>query len=171
MRILTDNDLTQPSQCLVHPPLGSPILAVSIVYCGLAQVIIGLMECKKNNTFDMFPFGSFGFFWFSFAAILMLPALGLAKVPDPADFTAFPAVWSLLIFDFFHPHIKMHRFLEFTLFMVFDLAVLLIAAQRTGSSLIFHLGGFSLALYRGCRTRHQRRLWQPGPFGITLFKP
>jgi succinate-acetate transporter protein len=49
----------------------------------------------------------------------------------------------------------MHRLLAFTLFMVFVLAVLLVAAQLTGSSLILHLGGFSglvaglLALYMG----------------------
>ena len=54
---------------------------MAIFYGGLAQVIVGLMEWKKNNTFGMLTFGSFGFFWISFATILVLPALGLTKAP------------------------------------------------------------------------------------------
>ena len=53
--------------------LSSPILAMALFYGGIAQVIVGIMEWKKNNSFGMLTFGSFGFFWISFAAILMLP--------------------------------------------------------------------------------------------------
>ena len=49
----------------------------------------------------------------------------------------------------------MHHLLAFTLFMVLLLALLLVAAQLTGSTLILNLGGFAglvaglLALYMG----------------------
>jgi hypothetical protein len=43
-------------------PLGSPILAMAIFYGGIAQVIVGIMEWKKNNTFGMVTFGSFWVF-------------------------------------------------------------------------------------------------------------
>jgi succinate-acetate transporter protein len=103
----------------------------------------------------MLTFGSFGFFWISFAAIMMLPALGLAKAPGPVDLAAFLGVWALLILGLFVCTLKMHRLLAFTLFMVLLLAVLLVAAQLTGSTLILNLGGVSgliaglLALYMG----------------------
>ncbi|MFA6226775.1 MAG: acetate uptake transporter [Methanoregula sp.] len=77
--------------------LGSPILAMAIFYGGLAQVIVGLMEWKKNNSFGMLTFGRFGFFWFSCAAMMMLPALSLAKAPGPVDLAAVLAVWGLII--------------------------------------------------------------------------
>ena len=135
--------------------LGSPIIAMAIFYGGLAQIIVGLMEWKKNNTFGMLTFGSFGFFWISFATLLMLPILGLAKAPGSVDLAAFLAVWGLLILGLFICTLKMHKLLAFTLFMVLLLVVLLVAAQLTGSPLILHLGGFAgliaglLALYMG----------------------
>ena len=42
--------------------LGTMILAMGIFYGGLAQVIAGIMEWKKNNTFGTTAFLSYGFF-------------------------------------------------------------------------------------------------------------
>jgi hypothetical protein len=40
----------------------SMILAMGIFYGGMAQIIAGIMEWKKNNTFGMTAFSSYGFF-------------------------------------------------------------------------------------------------------------
>jgi succinate-acetate transporter protein len=45
------------------------ILAMGICYGGLAQVIAGIMEFRKNNTFGTTAFTSYGLFWLSFALI------------------------------------------------------------------------------------------------------
>jgi succinate-acetate transporter protein len=135
--------------------LTSPILAMAIFYGGLAQLIVGVMEWKKNNTFGMLTFGSFGLFWISFASILILPALGLAKGPQPVDLAAFLGVWGILIVGLFICSLKMHRLLQITLAAVVLLVVLLVAAQLTASSLILNIGGITgliaggLALYMG----------------------
>jgi succinate-acetate transporter protein len=130
--------------------LGSPILAMALFYGGIAQVIAGIMEWKKNNMFGMVTFGSFGFFWISFATLLLLPALGLTKVPQPVELAAFLSIWGMFICT-----LKMHRILQVTLLAVVVLVVLLVTAQLTGNSLILNLGGViglvagSLALYIG----------------------
>jgi hypothetical protein len=135
--------------------LSSPVLAMAIFYGGIAQVIVGIMEWKKNNSFGMLTFGSFGFFWISFAAILMLPALGLAKGPQPVELAAFLAVWGIFALGLFICTLKMHRLLQVTLAAVVLLVVLLVAAQLTGSSLVLNAGGIvgiiagALALYMG----------------------
>jgi uncharacterized protein len=135
--------------------LSSPILAMAIFYGGLAQLIVGIMEWKKNNTFGMLTFGSFGLFWISFASILILPALGLAKGPQPVDLAAFLGVWGILIVGLFVCSLKMHRLLQVTLAAVVLLVVFLVAAQLTGSSLVLNIGGIigliagGLALYMG----------------------
>ncbi len=135
--------------------LSSPILAMALFYGGIAQVIVGIMEWKKNNSFGMLTFGSFGFFWISFAAILILPALGLAKGPQPAELALFLAVWGIFALGLFICTLKMHRLLQVTLAAVVLLVVLLVAAQLTGSSLVLNLGGAvgiiagALALYMG----------------------
>jgi succinate-acetate transporter protein len=135
--------------------LGSPILAMAIFYGGIAQVIVGIMEWKKNNTFGMVTFGSFGFFWISFAALLMLPVLGLAKAPQPVELAAFLAVWGIFAAGLFICTLKMHRLLQITLLAVVLLVLLLVIAQLTGNALILNLGGIvglvagGLALYMG----------------------
>jgi uncharacterized protein len=135
--------------------LSSPILAMTIFYGGLAQVIAGIMEWKKNNTFGLVTFGSFGFFWISFASILMLPALGLAKAPGPAELATFLSVWGIFAFGLFICTLKMHKILMITLLAVVLLVILLVAAQLTGNVLILQLGGVmgiiagGLALYIG----------------------
>jgi hypothetical protein len=135
--------------------LSSPILAMAIFYGGIIQVIVGLMEWKKNNSFGMLTFGSFGCFWISFAAILILPALGLAKGPQPVELAAFLAIWGIFALGLFICSLKMHRLLQVTLAAVVLLVILLVAAQLTGSSLVLNLGGVvgiiagALALYMG----------------------
>ena len=135
--------------------LGSPILAMAVFYGGIAQVIAGIMEWKKNNTFGMVTFGSFGFFWISFATILILPALGLAKAPQPVELAAFLSVWGFFAVGLFICTLKMHRVLQVTLLAVVLLVLLLVIAQLTGNALILNLGGLvglvagGLALYIG----------------------
>ena len=114
----------------------SPIFAMAIFYGGLAQIIAGLMEWKKNNNFGFLTFVSFGFFWMSFAGVLMLPALGLAKAPGPADLAAFLAVWGIVAFGLLICTLNMHRSLQVTVLAVFLTIVLLVAAELTESGLV-----------------------------------
>lgn len=135
--------------------LSSTILAMALLYGGLAQVLVGIMEWKKNNSFGMLTFGSFGFFWISFATLLMLPAAGLAKAPGAAELAAFLAIWGIFAFGLFICTLKMHRLLQITLAAVVLLVILLVGAQLTGIGLVLTLAGIvgviagGLALYMG----------------------
>jgi len=51
--------------------MGSMILAMGVFYGGLAQIIAGIMEFKKGNTFGMVAFVSYGFFWISLVALML----------------------------------------------------------------------------------------------------
>ena len=53
-------------------PLDTMILAMGIFYGGLAQVIAGIMEWKKGNTFACTAFTSYGMFWLSLVALVVL---------------------------------------------------------------------------------------------------
>lgn len=54
-------------------PVDSMILAMGIAYGGLAQVIAGIMEYKKGNTFGTVAFTSYGLFWWSYVILNLLP--------------------------------------------------------------------------------------------------
>jgi succinate-acetate transporter protein len=135
--------------------LSSPIFAMAIFYGGIAQIIAGLMEWKKNNNFGFLTFVSFGFFWMTFAGVLMLPVLGLAKAPQPGDLAAFLAVWGIVALGLLVCTLKMHRSLQVTVLAVFLTIVLLIAAELTESGLVKLAAGLmgiiagGLALYIG----------------------
>ncbi|MGA9407090.1 MAG: acetate uptake transporter, partial [Bacteroidota bacterium] len=62
----------------------SMILAMGIFYGGMAQIVAGIMEWKKNNTFGMTAFSSYGFFWLILVALIVMPKLGLGEATSKA---------------------------------------------------------------------------------------
>lgn len=55
-------------------PIDGMILGMGIFYGGLAQIIAGILEYKKGNTFGTTAFTSYGLFWLSFVALNWLGA-------------------------------------------------------------------------------------------------
>lgn len=54
------------------------VLPLALIYGGLVQVLAGMWEFRKGNTFGATAFASYGAFWMSFAAYVqfVVPALG-----------------------------------------------------------------------------------------------
>ena len=48
------------------------ILGMGLAYGGIAQIIAGIQEWKKGNTFGATAFTSYGLFWLSLVALFML---------------------------------------------------------------------------------------------------
>ncbi|HWP97114.1 MAG TPA: acetate uptake transporter [Syntrophomonadaceae bacterium] len=72
------------------------ILAMGIFMGGLAQVIAGIMEWKKNNTFGMTAFTCYGFFWLSLIVIWLFPEkLGETGAPDGTAMASYFFMWGL----------------------------------------------------------------------------
>src|SRR5512141_1466618 len=65
-------------------PLDTMILAMGLAYGGLAQVIVGIMEFKKGNTFGTVAFTSYGLFWWSLVTLFVLPRLTFFSPGNPA---------------------------------------------------------------------------------------
>src|SRR3984885_8865514 len=61
--------------------MNSMILAMGIFYGGLAQVIAGIIEARKNNIFGLLAFTSYGFFWLSLVGLVVMPKFGWAAKP------------------------------------------------------------------------------------------
>ena len=68
--------------------LGSMILAIGFFYGGLAQVIAGVMEWKKGNTFGMVAFTSYRMFWISLVGLLVMPLMGIGAATEPKALAA-----------------------------------------------------------------------------------
>lgn len=74
--------------------LNAMILAMGICYGGLAQIIAGILEWKKGNTFATTAFISYGFFWLSLVALIGLPKLGFTATDDKG-MGAYLVLWGL----------------------------------------------------------------------------
>jgi hypothetical protein len=93
--------------------LDSMVLAMGICYGGIAQVIAGIQEWKKDNTFGATAFTSYGFFWLSLVVLLLLPKLGLATATDPrTGLAAYLAIWGLFTGFMFFATLKSNKALQ-----------------------------------------------------------
>ena len=57
--------------------LEAVVLPIALFYGGLAQLLAGMWEFRKNNTFGALAFTSYGAFWMAFAAYVKFVAGGL----------------------------------------------------------------------------------------------
>ncbi|HVS72390.1 MAG TPA: acetate uptake transporter [Phycisphaerae bacterium] len=77
------------------------ILSMGIFYGGLAQVIAGCLEWKKNNTFGTTAFLSYGFFWLTLVAIFLLPSFFPNQAPDDPSLGWYLLIWGLFTLGLF----------------------------------------------------------------------
>jgi uncharacterized protein len=88
--------------------LNSMILAMGICYGALAQVIAGIMEWRKGNTFATTAFVSYGLFWLSLVALVVLPKIGWGAAPNDTAMAAYLAMWGLFTFGMFIGTLRLH---------------------------------------------------------------
>jgi succinate-acetate transporter protein len=92
--------------------LNSMILAMGIFYGGIAQVIAGIMEWKKGNTFACTAFTSYGLFWLTLVALLVLPKLGWAAPANEKAMAAYLAMWGVFTAVMFLGTLRLNRALQ-----------------------------------------------------------
>ena len=122
--------------------LNTMILAMGVFYGGVAQVIAGIMEWKKNNTFGTTAFCSFGLFWLTLVALLVFPQMNWGVAPDAGAMVAYLTIWGIFTFVMFFATLKLNRALQFIFLSLAILFWLLAIADATGSAGIGILAGW-----------------------------
>ena len=122
--------------------LDSMILAMGIFYGGIAQIIAGIMEWKKNNTFGTTAFTSYGLFWLTLAGLLILPKTGLAEAADPQAMGYYLFLWGLFTAVMFIGTLKISGMLQFVFASLALLFFLLAIGDWTGSTAIKTIAGY-----------------------------
>ena len=121
-------------------PLDTMILAMGLAYGGLAQVIVGLMEFKKGNTFGTVAFTSYGLFWWSLVLLLVLPNTAILtglSAPTETAMAAYFFMWGLFTFTMFFGTLKTNRALQFVFMSLAILFFLLTIRELTGNATLF----------------------------------
>src|SRR5580704_16069882 len=109
--------------------LNSMILAMGLFFGGLAQVIAGIIEARKNNTFGLTAFTSYGFFWLSLVGLIVMPKLGWMAPASETAMAAYLAIWGLFTFLLFFGTLKLNRALQFVFASLTILFILLSAGD------------------------------------------
>ena len=125
-------------------PLDSMILAMGIFFGGMAQVIAGIMEFKKNNTFGTTAFTSYGFFWLSLVALNIFPVIGVGVAADSLSMAAFLFMWGVFTLFMFIASLRINKSLQVVFGSLTVLFFLLAIGNCTGSTLIL-----TIACYEG----------------------
>lgn len=121
--------------------MNAMILSMGIFYGGLAQVIAGIMEWKKNNTFGATAFTSYGFFWLSLVALIIMPEMGLPAATNVA-MAAYLAVWGVLTAVLLIGTLRINRALQLVFLSLTILFFLLSAGEAMGNEMIVRIAGF-----------------------------
>jgi succinate-acetate transporter protein len=122
--------------------LGSMILAMGIFYGGIAQVIAGIMEWRKGNTFGTTAFTSYGLFWLSLVALIIMPKMGLITAPDNSAMVAYLLMWGIFTGGLFIGTLKLNRALQFIFASLTLLFILLALGDLTNNPTLKHIAGY-----------------------------
>jgi succinate-acetate transporter protein len=122
--------------------IGSAILAMGIFYGGLAQIIVGMMEWKKKNTFGTVAFTSYGLFWLTLVAIIVLPKFGIFEAPTTLAMTAYLLLWGVFSLILFIGTLKSHKAIQIVFFLLVVLFMLLAIGDAYQSAAIKKFAGF-----------------------------
>ena len=122
--------------------MNSMILAMGIFYGGLAQVIAGIIEARKNNTFGLTAFTSYGFFWLSLVGLIVMPKLGWMAPASETAMAAYLAIWGLFTFLLFFGTLRLNRALQFVFATLTILFFLLALGDATGNTSLKTFTGY-----------------------------
>jgi succinate-acetate transporter protein len=123
--------------------LNAMILAMGVCYGGIAQVIAGMMEWKKGSTFAATAFISYGFFWLSLVALILLPKIPGVVAADETAMAAYLALWGLFTAAMFLGTFRLSRALQVVFGTLTILFFLLAIGDFTGASADFkHFTGY-----------------------------
>ena len=122
--------------------LNSMILAMGIAFGGLAQIIVGIMEYRRGNTFGTVAFTSYGFFWWTLVLTLLMPNMSFFGAVAPTTSIAMAAyfiMWGIFTFAMFFGTLKTSRALQFVFMSLAILFFLLAAKELLGNPLWFSI--------------------------------
>jgi succinate-acetate transporter protein len=114
--------------------LNSMIIGMGIFVGGIAQIIAGIQEWKKNNTFGATAFTAYGSFWISLVTIWLIPrtTMGAGLKPDEISMGWYLLLWGIFTAFMFIGTLRLNRALQTVFGSLVILFLLLAIGDFTG---------------------------------------
>jgi uncharacterized protein len=126
--------------------LEAVLLPVALFYGGIAQLLAGMWEFKKNNTFGAVAFTSYGSFWLGLAAYSKFVAPGLPAAQAHEAIGLFLLAWTIFTAYMLVASLRTNRVIA-TVFVLLTVTFVLLTIGALGSHPGFSKAGgwFGLA--------------------------
>lgn len=131
------------------------VLGLAFAYGGLAQLLAGMWEFRRGNTFGAVAFTSYGAFWISFF-ILVTQDAKLLGPSAPSGLGLYLWAWGIFTTYMFFCSFTRSRAVSAVFFALAVTFILLGIGNSGMDSSIIHAGGYAglvtaaLALYASC---------------------
>lgn len=123
--------------------LGSMVLAMGIFYGGLAQIVAGVLEYRKGNTFGVTAFTSYGLFWLSLVGLIVIPhTVPAVSEPSQTAMASYLFMWGLFTFFMYISSLKKPAALQFVFISLTVLFWLLALGDFTGNTTFTKIAGY-----------------------------
>ncbi len=99
--------------------LGSMIMAMGVFYGGIAQVIAGIEEWKKKNTFGATAFTSYGLFWLTLVGLIFFGKWGWITGQDTGGMVAYLIFWGIFTLVMYIGTLRLNKALQVVFFYPF----------------------------------------------------
>jgi uncharacterized protein len=126
----------------IWPAAILPALALALVYGGFAQLLAGMWEFVRKNTFGAIAFTSYGAFWISYYVFVhfLAPALKVSLLPTAAG--VFLLGWTILTFYLMIASLRVSGAVVGVFVALTVTFVLLTIGNFQSNSSIVHAGGW-----------------------------
>ncbi len=125
------------------PEISPMVLAMGLFYGGIGQVVAGILEYKKGNTFGLTAFSSYGLFWLTLVGLVLMPKIIPGLEGTPQSFMGcYLAMWGIFTFFMFIGTFKANRALQVVFGSLVVLFALLAVKDFTGNEMVGKVAGF-----------------------------
>ncbi|PZS22421.1 MAG: hypothetical protein DLM60_04505 [Pseudonocardiales bacterium] len=127
---------------LVTKAIEPAVLPLALFYGGLVQLLAGMWEFRKANTFGALAFSSYGAFWLSFAAYVKFVVPGLPPASAASAPGLFLLTWTIFTAYIAVASLRVSGAVAAVLLAVLATFILLTVGAYSGAAGITIIGGY-----------------------------
>jgi uncharacterized protein len=127
---------------LIPAALATVVLPFALFYGGIAQLLAGMWEFVRNNTFGALAFSSFGAFWLAYAAYARFIVPGLPKATAYQATGLFLAVWGVFTLYMLVASLRTSAAIVAVFLTLFVTYAILASGELAQNTQIVKIGGY-----------------------------
>ena len=122
--------------------MGTAVLAMAVLFGGVAQMIVAIMAFRRNDSFAVTAFGGYAFLWLTLGFLTIGADQGWGAENSGRAMGWYLFVWALFSFGLFIGSLTLPRFLTWVLGLTVVLLLLLAVGNWFDSTQIIKVGGW-----------------------------